>query len=220
MDPETLAHIFEPFFTTKEMGKGTGLGLATVYGVVKQSGGYVWVDSEPGDGASFQIYLPRVDDAAQPELKGPHLDENLRGSETILLAEDSEPPRNLAVSFLESHGFKVLSAPDAEQALRIAASHAGEIQLLVTDVIMPGQNGRVLAEKLVAAYAGLKVLYISGYTDSFIAGHGVLSPECHLLNKPFTETALIHKVREVLDGVKKDQRREMVLVGPSAVRPS
>jgi two-component system, cell cycle sensor histidine kinase and response regulator CckA len=218
MNPETLAHIFEPFFTTKEMGKGTGLGLATVYGVVKQSGGYVWVDSEPGNGASFQIYLPRIEDVAQPDTKGPLLDEHLRGTETILLAEDSEPLRNLAVSFLESHGFKVLSAPDAEEALRIAASHAGEIQLLVTDVIMPGQNGRVLAEKLVAAYPGVKVLYISGYTDSFIAGHGVLSPECHLLNKPFTETVLIHKVREVLDGVKKSQRGDMVLVGPSIER--
>ncbi len=217
MDPETLAHIFEPFFTTKEMGKGTGLGLATVYGVVKQSGGYVWVDSEPGKGAAFQIYLPRIAEAAEAQAAGPYLDANLQGTETILLAEDSEALRTLTASFLRSHGFRVLSAPDAEQALKIAAGHAEEIQLLLTDVIMPGQNGRVLAEKMMAACPGIKVLYISGYTDSFIAGHGVLGPECHLLNKPFTEDALIHKVREVLDGKKKKTRgSEMLLVGPAA----
>ena len=213
MDSETLAHIFEPFFTTKEMGKGTGLGLATVYGVVKQSGGYVWVDSEPGKGASFQVFLPRVNAVSQPLAANPYLGENLRGSETILLVEDAEPLRKLAASFLSSHGFEVLSAPDAEQALKIAAAHAGAIQLLVTDVIMPGQNGRVLAERLVSSYPGIKVLYISGYTDSFIAGHGVLGPESNLLNKPFTEEALIHKVREVLDSNKGQRISEMVLAG-------
>jgi two-component system cell cycle sensor histidine kinase/response regulator CckA len=214
MDSETLAHIFEPFFTTKEIGKGTGLGLATVYGVVKQSGGYVWVDSEPGKGASFQVFLPRVEDVSQSLAASPYLGENLRGSETILLVEDAEPLRKLAASFLSSHGFEVLSAPDAEQALMIAAAHAGAIQLLVTDVIMPGQNGRVLAERLVGSYPDIKVLYISGYTDCFIAGHGVLGPESNLLNKPFTEEALIHKVRDVLDSNKQGQRiSDMVLAG-------
>jgi two-component system, cell cycle sensor histidine kinase and response regulator CckA len=221
MDAETLAHIFEPFFTTKEMGKGTGLGLATVYGVVKQSGGYVWVDSEPGKGASFQVFLPRVEDVSEPQAVRPYLGENLRGSETILLVEDAEPLRKLAAAFLSSHGFEVLSAPDAEQALKIAAIHAGAIHLLVTDVIMPGQNGRVLAERLVASYPAIKVLYISGYTDSFIAGHGVLGPESNLLNKPFTEEALVHKVRDVLDGNRTRQGiTEMVLAGSPTGRPS
>jgi len=205
IDPETLGHIFEPFFTTKELGKGTGLGLATVYGIVKQSGGYVWVDSEPGKGAAFQIFLPRVAQIADSQAVRPYLDENLRGSETILLVEDAEPLRRLAASFLCSHGFKVLSAPDAEEALKIAAGYAGAIQLLVTDVVMPGQNGRVLAERLVASYPSMKVLYISGYTDSFIAGHGILDPGAILLNKPFTEDTLIHKVREVLDSDKRGQ---------------
>ena len=205
MDPETIAHIFEPFFTTKELGKGTGLGLATVYGIVKQSGGYVWVDSELGKGAAFQVFLPRVAQIADLQAVRPYLDENLRGSETILLVEDAAPLRKLAVSFLSSHGFEVLSAPDAEEALKIAAAHAGAIQLLVTDVVMPGQNGRVLAERLVASYPKIKVLYISGYNDSFIAGHGILDPGSILLNKPFTEEALIHKVREVLDSDKRGQ---------------
>jgi two-component system cell cycle sensor histidine kinase/response regulator CckA len=205
MDSETIAHIFEPFFTTKELGKGTGLGLATVYGIVKQSGGYVWVDSEPGKGAAFQVFLPRVAQIADLQAVRPYSNENLRGSETILLVEDAEPLRKLAFSFLCSHGFKVLSAPDAEEALKIAAAHPGAIQLLVTDVVMPGQNGRVLAERLVASYPGIKVLYISGYNDSFIAGHGILDPGSILLNKPFTEEALIHKVREVLDGDKRNQ---------------
>ncbi len=200
MDAETLAHIFEPFFTTKEIGKGTGLGLATVYGVVKQSCGYVWVDSEPGKGASFQIFLPRVVQVPVASTPNSGAGDNLRGSETILLVEDSEPLRKLAVALLTGRGFEVLSAANAEQAVEVAAAHPGSIQLLVTDVIMPGQNGRVLGERLVASYPRLKVLYISGYTDSFIAGHGVLGADSHLLNKPFTEEALIHKVREVLDG--------------------
>jgi two-component system cell cycle sensor histidine kinase/response regulator CckA len=214
MDAETLAHIFEPFFTTKEMGKGTGLGLATVYGIVKQSGGYVWVDSEPNKGASFQIFLPRVAEVSESKVARPYLGENLRGSETILLVEDAEAIRKLAAEFLSSHGFEVLSASNAEEAVSIAAAHAGAIQLLVTDVIMPGQNGRVLAERLVASYPRIKVLYISGYTDSFIAGHGVLGADSNLLNKPFTEEALIHKVRDVLDSGKPGQRiSEMVLAG-------
>jgi two-component system, cell cycle sensor histidine kinase and response regulator CckA len=218
IDSETIAHIFEPFFTTKELGKGTGLGLATVYGIVKQSGGYVWVDSEPGKGADFQVFLPRVAQIADSQAVRPYLDENLSGSETILLVEDAEPLRKLAASFLCSHGFKVLSAPDAEEALKIAAAHAGAIQLLVTDVVMPGQNGRVLAERLVASYPGIKVLYISGYTDSFIGGHGILDPDAILLNKPFTEEALIHKVRDVLDGNKQGQGAADLVLASSPVR--
>jgi DNA-binding NtrC family response regulator len=143
-----------------------------------------------------------------------YLGENLRGSETILLAEDAEAIRKLATAFLSSHGFEVLSASNAEEAVKMAAAHAGAIQLLVTDVIVPVQNGRALAETLVASYPRIKVLYISGYTDSCIAGHGVLGAESNLLNKPFTEEALIHKVRDVLDSGKHGQRiSEMVLAG-------
>ena len=203
MDPTTLAHIFEPFFTTKERGKGTGLGLATVYGIVKQSNGYIWVDSAPRNGTSFQIYLPRH--VGQPAVEEPLADsgEKLRGSETILLVEDAEPLRKLAQAFLEAGGFRVLSAENGEAALEVARRSGGAFDLLLTDVVMPGMNGRVLAEQLLPRQPGMKVLYMSGYTDSFIAGHGVLDPQTHLLHKPFTEEDLIRKVREVLDGGKK-----------------
>jgi len=203
MDAGTLTHIFEPFFTTKERGKGTGLGLATVYGVVKQSNGYIWVDSAPGKGASFQIYLPRhVGQPAVDEQIGDSR-EKLRGSETILLVEDAEPLRTLAQAFLEAGGFRVLSAESGESALEVAARFGGTFDLLLTDVVMPGMNGRVLAEQLSPRQPGMKLLYMSGYTDSFIAGHGVLDPKTHLLHKPFTEEVLIRKVREVLDDGKK-----------------
>jgi len=203
MDAATLTHIFEPFFTTKERGKGTGLGLATVYGVVKQSNGYIWVDSAPGNGTSFQIYLPRhVGQPAAEEQTGDS-GENLRGSETILLVEDAEPLRKLAQTFLEAAGFRVLSAENGETALEVARCFGGAFDLLLTDVVMPGINGRVLAEQLLPRQPGMKVLYMSGYTDSFIAGHGVLDPQTHLLHKPFTDEVLIRKVRAVLDGGKK-----------------
>jgi PAS domain S-box-containing protein len=203
MDAGTLAHMFEPFFTTKERGKGTGLGLATVYGIVKQSNGYIWVESALGKGSAFQIYLPRHEgQPAAEELKS-GIVENLRGSESILLAEDSEALRKLAQSNLESAGFRVLSAQSGEEALEIATRHASTFDLLLTDVVMPGMNGRVLAEQLLPRQPGMKVLYMSGYTDSFIAGHGVLEPGTYLLHKPFTEEVLIRKVREVLDGGKQ-----------------
>jgi nitrogen-specific signal transduction histidine kinase len=153
MDAETLAHIFEPFFTTKEMGKGTGLGLATVYGIVKQSGGYVWVDSEPNKGASFQIFLPRVAEVSQSQVARPYLGENLRGSETILLVEDAEAIRKLAAEFLSSHGFEVLSASNAEEAVSIATAHAGAIQLLRCD------------------HAGTKRAGVSGKTGGQLPAH-------------------------------------------------
>jgi two-component system, cell cycle sensor histidine kinase and response regulator CckA len=202
MDAATLTHIFEPFFTTKELGKGTGLGLATVYGIVKQSNGYIGLESVVGKGTSFQIYLPRH--AGQPvvdELKADSQD-NLSGSETILLVEDSEPLRKLAKTFLESRGFRVLTAESGEDALQVASRFGAAFHLLLTDVVMPGINGRILAENLLQKQPGMKVLYMSGYTDSFIAGHGVLDPGIHLLHKPFIEEVLIRKVREVLDGGK------------------
>ncbi len=199
MNAETIAHIFEPFFTTKELGKGTGLGLATVYGVVKQSGGYIWVDSKPGQGACFEVFLPRTDEPVTPTALAPEGASDFAGSETILLAEDAEPLKKLATSFLEARGYRVLAARNGEEALQLASQHSGQIHLLLTDVVMPGMNGRVLAERLLPKYAELKVLYMSGYTDSFIAGHGVLEQGTVLLHKPFTEEGLLEKVREVLD---------------------
>jgi len=199
IDAETLAHIFEPFFTTKELGKGTGLGLATVYGVVKQSEGYVWVDSELGKGASFQIFLPRVEEEQTAQVPMKTLEGQGAGaSETILLVEDSEPLRKLTRSFLESHGFDVLVAQNGEEAIDVEARTSKKIHLLLTDVVMPGINGRVLAERLHLKQREMKVLYISGYTDSFIAIHGVLERGMTLLNKPYTEDELVQKVRETL----------------------
>ncbi|HVH69650.1 MAG TPA: PAS domain S-box protein, partial [Candidatus Dormibacteraeota bacterium] len=203
MDAATLTHIFEPFFTTKERGKGTGLGLATVYGIVKQSNGYIWVDSSPGMGASFQVHLPRDVEEAAPGEQRRDPGEALGGTESILLVEDAEPLRKLAKTFLEAGGFRVLSAESGEEALQVAARHGESFDLLLTDVVMPGMNGRVLAEELLRRQPGMKVLYMSGYTDSFIAGHGVIEKGTHLLHKPFTEEVLIRKVREVLDGGKK-----------------
>ena len=203
IDPDTLTHIFEPFFTTKDVGKGTGLGLATVYGIVKQSNGYIWVDSVPGKGATFEIYLPRHMGEATVEAEQHDPAVKSQGHETILLAEDSEPLRKLAQGFLEDDGFRVISAGSGEEALQVAAKFGGPIDLLLTDVVMPGMNGRILAENFLARHPGMKVLYMSGYTDSFIAGHGVLEPGTHLLHKPFSEEVLIQKVREVIDGAKK-----------------
>lgn len=199
MDPETQARIFEPFFTTKERDKGTGLGLATVYGVVKQSGGYIGVDSEKGKGASFMVYLPRVEQAATMPAASSATPPSARGSETILLVEDAAPLLKLAHMFLKECGYNVLTAADGTEALQVARDHVGPIHLLLTDVVMPGMNGRVLAEQLTPRQPGMKVVYMSGYTDSFIAGHGVLEPGTHLIHKPFTAEVLTQKVRELLD---------------------
>jgi two-component system, cell cycle sensor histidine kinase and response regulator CckA len=199
MSLETLAHLFEPFFTTKERGKGTGLGLATVYGVVKQSGGYIWVDSEPGKGSSFKVYLPQIDEPVSAPVVTVLPAESFQGAETILLVEDAGPLRKLAHALLEQNGYHVLAAEHGAEALKIAEQKTRHIDLLLTDVIMPGMTGRELADRLVGQQAGLRVLYMSGYTDSAIADQGVLEPGTYLLHKPFTEEALIQKVREVLD---------------------
>jgi two-component system cell cycle sensor histidine kinase/response regulator CckA len=203
MDATTLTHIFEPFFTTKERGKGTGLGLATVYGIVKQSNGYTGVESILGKGTRFTICLPRH--AGQPAVEEQEPDSAYRagGSETVLLVEDSEPLRKLAKTLLDSAGFRVFSAESGEDALKVFARIDCVLDLLLTDVVMPGMNGRVLAEHLLPRQPGMKVLYMSGYTDNFIAGHGVLDPGTHLLHKPFTEEVLLRTVREVLDGGKR-----------------
>ena len=198
MTAETITHIFEPFFTTKEMGKGTGLGLATIYGIVKQSGGYIWVDSELGKGSTFRIFLPRLFAEAIRQEYQPKIAAS-GGHETILLVEDADPLRKLAARFLESGGYQVLQARDGDDALATAGKFTQPIHLLLTDVVMPGMNGRVLAERLLPHHSAMKVLYMSGYTDSFIAGHGVLERGTALIHKPFTEEALLAKVKEVLE---------------------
>jgi PAS domain S-box-containing protein len=200
MDDDTRAHIFEPFFTTKEQGKGTGLGLATVYGIVKQSDGYIWVYSEPGQGASFKIYLPPVG----IDISAPAADESLmavahRGGETLMVVEDEDSLRELASEFLESCGYRILRAANGAEALEKAAGYDGHLDLLVTDVVMPGINGRVLAERLVQVRPSTKVLYLSGYTDEAIHRHGVLEPGIAFLQKPFRLADLARKAREVLD---------------------
>jgi two-component system, cell cycle sensor histidine kinase and response regulator CckA len=182
------------------------LGLATVYGVIKQSNGYIWADSAPGKGASFQIYLPRyTQEAASAELK-PELPKKPQAAGSILLVEDADALRKLAQTFLQTNGFHVLTAASGEEALTVAAQHGAPLDLLLTDVVMPGMNGRVLAEQLSRRQPGIKVLYMSGYTDSFIAGHGVLQAGTNLLHKPFTEEVLLAKVREVMDGSKQALR--------------
>jgi len=197
MDAATLGQIFEPFFTTKGPGKGTGLGLATVYGIVKQSGGHIWVYSEVGHGTSFKIYLPRVDGPAVTPAVTPGLPR--RGTETVLLAEDDDQVRALARETLEISGYTVLEAAHPEAAITLAQQHGGALHLLLTDVVMPGMNGRALADRLLALRPGISVLFMSGYPAAAVAPHGTLEPGTQLLQKPFTPGNLARKVREVLD---------------------
>ncbi|CAA9339559.1 MAG: Sensory box histidine kinase/response regulator [uncultured Gemmatimonadetes bacterium] len=198
MDAGTQARIFDPFFTTKEPGKGTGLGLATVYGIVRQSGGHVWVYSEVGRGTSFKVYLPRADEAPEPEsaLAGAELP---RGTETILLVEDDDGVRRLARRVLSRAGYEVLEAPDGHEALTAAAAHPGPIHLVVTDVVMPGMSGREVAERMAAARPEAEVLYTSGYTDDAIVHHGVLDDGMAFLQKPFDPSTLLRAVRGALN---------------------
>ena len=201
MDPHTLAHVFEPFFTTKEKGKGTGLGLATVYGIIKQSRGNIWVYSELGVGTTFKIYLPRVVASMEPAQPMLIRTSQPQGSETILLVEDEESIRSLVLRILQAHGYTVLEAGRPHEALEISKRFDGPIHLLFTDVVMPQMSGREVAERISASRPNTKVLYMSGYTDQAIAHHGVLNPGVPFLQKPFTPDALAQKVREVLDTV-------------------
>jgi CheY-like chemotaxis protein len=199
MSPETQARIFEPFYTTKEVGKGTGLGLSMVYGIVKQSGGYIWVYSEPDRGTTFKIYLPRVDRPAETGGSENRSRSVQRGTETILLVEDDPQLRQLSSSVLAHCGYKVLTASGPEEGLAICKENHRDIRLLVTDVVMPRMNGRQLAEQILQVSPDVKVLYISGYTSNAIVHYGVLDAGLWFLPKPFTLSSLVAKVREVLD---------------------
>jgi CheY-like chemotaxis protein len=201
MTLEVKDQIFEPFFTTKEKGKGTGLGLSTVYGIIQQSGGNIWVYSEPGVGTTFKIYLPMIEESTE-SLKPTSIPaKSTQGSETILLVEDEEMVRKLASTVLQKNGYTVLEASNGEEALRIAQGQNGNpIHLMVTDVVMPGMSGRQLADRLLSLRPEMKVLYMSGYTDNAIVHHGVLDPGIAYIQKPFAPDVLASKVRQILDG--------------------
>lgn len=200
MDAETLSHIFEPFFTTKEKGKGTGLGLATVYGIVKQSDGYIWVYSEPGKGTTFKIYFPPVWEELSKEDTSEHPISDLTGKETILLVEDETSVRQLLKNVLEMHGYKVLDAGNGKDALAVADEYKGDIHLLITDVVMPGMGGPALSEKILQTRPNMKVIYMSGYTNDALLHCGDLKESALYLQKPFPLTSLVEKAREILNG--------------------
>jgi CheY-like chemotaxis protein len=201
MNRDTREHAFDPFFTTKEAGKGTGLGLATVYGIVKQSGGYVWIYSEPGLGTTLKLYFPEVSAAAaftNVEYK-PNTKVAARGSETILLVEDEEAVRGLTSRILEKQGYRVIVAEHGREAMDIATREEGRIDLVLTDIVMPGMNGRGLVERLSGIRPRIKSLYMSGYTDDDIVRRGFIEPSKSFLQKPFTSESLLQTVRKVLD---------------------
>ena len=200
MDAEILSHIFEPFFTTKPMGKGTGLGLATVYGIVKQSGGSIQVESEVSRGTTFRIYFPAAVGNTSKPLESIAVAKVAGGTETILIAEDEPDLRELARIFLEGYGYKVLEASSAEQAIQTADSFEKPIHMLLTDVIMPGMSGRQLAEHVLSKRPQTRIVYMTGYTDDMVVQHRVLEPGVTLLQKPFSKIELALKVRSTLDG--------------------
>jgi len=203
MDAETQAHIFEPFFTTKEKGKGTGLGLATVYGIVKQSGGFIWVYSELEKGTSFKIYLPRLDQA-EDQIGMPHSQKEFpKGTETVLLTEDEQDVREIAREFLESGGYQVIEAKDGAEAVQLAEKYRGQIQLLVTDMVMPGMTGQELAVKLQSEHAGLRVVFMSGYSEHAATEMANADPTVRLMTKPFSRAAILRTVGEILRGAGK-----------------
>jgi PAS domain S-box-containing protein len=203
MTDEVKAHIFEPFFTTKEIEKGTGLGLSTVYGIVKQSNGNIWVYSEPGHGATFKIYLPRVEKPSHIMEETKKRDYTPHGSETVIVVEDDESLRRMAVKSLESYGYTTLSAENGQEALSMCEKHKDQIHLMLTDVVMPGMSGKTLSDRLKALNPDINVLFMSGYTDNAIMHNEVLEKGIAFLQKPFTPDRLARKVREVLDESRK-----------------
>jgi two-component system cell cycle sensor histidine kinase/response regulator CckA len=204
MDEATLARVFEPFFTTKEVGKGSGLGLATVYGIVKQSGGHIDIDSRVGQGSTFEVYLPALPASeAWAELRPSSRELLQRGSETVLLVEDDEAVRTITTKLLQDQGFNVFAAASPDEALRAFDQANANVDLLVTDVIMPGMNGRDLAERLIGRRPDLKVLYVSGYNEEVMARYGIQGAETTFLSKPYLSVVFIDKVRELLDAAKQ-----------------
>jgi len=199
MSEEVRRHLFEPFFTTKDSGAGTGLGLATVFGVVKQSGGAIYVYSEEGRGTTFKLYFPAAPEPAEePSAPAPE-PETAAGSETVVVVEDDPSLRDLVRLMLEGCGYRVLAAEDGEGAARLCDELDGKVDLLLTDVVMPEVNGRVLAERLAALFPSLKVLFMSGYSDEAVFRHGIIRPDTAFIEKPFSASTLTRKVREVLD---------------------
>ncbi|MFP4284990.1 MAG: ATP-binding protein, partial [Desulfovermiculus sp.] len=199
MDPEMLGQVFDPFFTTKAKDKGTGLGLSTVYGIVKQSRGNIWVYSEPGKGTTFKIYLPRTEKAGSGKRPEPDREGCPLGSETVLVVEDDESVRNIAVKNLIRLGYTVLSAASADEAYQLCLKRGAEIDLLLTDVVMLGMSGKELVDSLQQRGVNMKVVYMSGYTDNAIVHHGVLDHGINFLQKPFSPESLAGKIREALD---------------------
>jgi CheY-like chemotaxis protein len=199
MNEETRGHIFEPFFTTKGVGKGTGLGLPTIHGIVEQSGGYIEIDSEMGRGTTFKIYLPRVEDASADSGK-PEAVSAMGGNETVLVVEDQPEVRGYATAALRAYGYQVIEAASAAEALLVWEREGERIALILTDVVMPSLSGRELADRLKERRPGIKVLFMSGYTDDTIVHHGVLEKDAEFIQKPFSPGQLAIKVREVLGG--------------------